>query len=212
MSSQTQLNSQNDFLASARKNNLCKEIRINCDEDTYLLERATLADINKIMNLEESGFAEGIRENTTTFQERISCFPDGFWILKLKDTERVIGYICTEIWDISKHNTLRDIFKLNHSPKDVHTHAGDTLYISSQTIDPDFRGKRLGDAMFKTAIEHITSLYPNIKKHMLIVNEDWHTAQRIYLKSGFTVQGKIDSFFHEHGAMPRGANIMIKHI
>ncbi|MDO7786572.1 GNAT family N-acetyltransferase [Desulforamulus aquiferis] len=167
---------------------------------------ATPEDIKDIMFIEDNSFEQGIREEEDVFLERIITFPNGFLLLEYKN--KVIGYICSEIWEYQENIDLLDL-KLGHSIKTIHDPAGEELYISSMGVLPEFRRKGLGELMFESLSNKLLKTYPKIKSILLIVSKNWLSAQRIYRKNGFREVATIPNFFqplnleHQDGIVMR---------
>lgn len=167
---------------------------------------ATPDDINNIMLIEDNSFRQGIREEKDVFLERIITFPTGF--LLLEHENRVIGYICSELWEYKENIDLVDL-KLGHWIKTIHDPAGEELYISSMGVLPEFRGEGLGQLMFESLLTQLLKTHPQIKSILLIVSRNWLAAQRIYRKNGFREAEIIPNFFqplnleHEDGIVMR---------
>lgn len=153
---------------------------------------ATLDDINDIMFIENNSFQQGIREEKNVFLERIITFPAGFLLLEHED--RVIGYICSELWRYKENIDLVDL-KLGHCIKTIHDPTGEELYISSMGVLPEFRGEGLGALMFESLLNRLLKTYPRIKSILLIVSRNWLAAQSIYRKNGFREIAIIPNFF-----------------
>lgn len=148
-------------------------------------------DINEIMLIEKNAFYEEIQENMDTFINRIKSFPEGFLIFK--DDDKCCGYFCSEIWDgscISKDN-----FLLGHSPLDKHSYSGNTLYISSFAILDSYKGKGFGKSLFFESLNFVLKKFDNIENLILLVNEKWISARKIYKSFNFEEVDIIKDFF-----------------
>ena len=190
--SQDFLMSKPDFEAYKNK------IQIRC---------ATRSDLSKIMQLEQQGFEQGIRESSLTYLKRISLFPDGAIISVFNNT--VIGCVFSEIWD-SLSDVKPEKFELNHDISDSHKCFGNVLYISSMTIDPSFRGLGFGKILFRKNIEFIMSKYSLLTDSALLVNEQWDNARRIYIDEGFRELFVIKNFFMPSDGVFHNGIVMIK--
>lgn len=169
------------------------------------------ADIDAIMQIENACFAPHIRETKETFLERINVFTDGFYLLRQAQDNKVVGYICTEIWErevdnlcktcakVNAHKVdstwARDDFVLGHSISTKHSNNGSNLYISSIALLPTLRGLGAGRAFFSAVIAQIAKNYPNIKNFVLLVCEEWMAARSIYQKEGFVQVAEFKDFF-----------------
>lgn len=164
----------------------------------FSFRNATLSDLDEIMVIENACFLENIREEPETFKERITVFPQGFIILIDNQKSKPIGYFSSEIWAENWKNqdaTIEEIFDLGHSIEKSHTFEGTDLYISSVAVLPDYRGQKLGETLFNSSLEMITSEFPKIKNMVLMVNVNWQNAIHIYRKAGFVEVLRVkDSF------------------
>jgi ribosomal-protein-alanine N-acetyltransferase len=173
----------------------------------FQVREANLADIDVIMTLESSGFAIGIREKREVFLGRIATFPQGFMIASDGMTSDVFGYICGELWPFRMSVTEKD-FAVDHNISVAHASAGSELYISSMTIRPDYRNRRLGAWLFVKCIEHAREACPQIASVILMVNDTWTHARRIYASQGFAEIAHFPDFFQPVGIPAQGASIM----
>lgn len=162
---------------------------------------AKSSDIYDIMKIEHSAFIPEIQESKETFEERLSSFPQGFFILsntfrdsilEIKKTQ-IIGYFSSEIWN--EFPKTNDIFTLGHSSKKAHNINGSVLYFSSFALLPSFQGKHLAEPFLKECLSSVCKSFPNIKKIVLLVNEEWLGARHLYKKLGFTDSRIIKDFF-----------------
>jgi ribosomal-protein-alanine N-acetyltransferase len=168
----------------------------------FRLRQATLEDLGDIMRLEESGFHPGSRESREVFLERIEVFPSGALIALRGD--RVIGCSFSEIWQHRDACEVRD-FSLGHSIQQHHDPAGNELYVSSMTVDPACRGTGIGERFFTNGIDYVTERFPTITSVLLLVNEEWRSALKIYRKAGFEEVAVLPDFFAAEGrAASRG--------
>jgi ribosomal protein S18 acetylase RimI-like enzyme len=172
---------------------------------------AVESDLNEIMRLEQSGFPYNA-ENSDTFVTRMRTFSVGFLVMEedcsddLKrsvpatstNSVHLIGYLCSEIWN-STQNWSPNNFLMNHNASALHTIDGNELYISSMTVDSNWRGKGLARMLFRTAIDEIFRQHPKLTSIILIVNEIWTYAKNIYVSEGFCSVGQIDGFFSAGG-------------
>jgi len=175
-----------------------------------VLMEAEPKDIDGIMELEHKGFEQSVREEKQVFLERINYFPEGF--LLLKDTTRdnkIIGYICSEVWKYNEQ-ILGGNFSLGHSIKDYHRIEESELYISSLVVDPDYHNQGLGKKLFDELIDKIHKNYAHIVSTVLIVNESWIKAQRIYRAKGFVPILDVDNFFPTSKGLSQKGIVMRK--
>ncbi|MEI8093132.1 MAG: GNAT family N-acetyltransferase [Spirochaetales bacterium] len=157
---------------------------------------ATPADLKSIMKLEHEGFVAGIRENAEVFLRRVEVFPNGFLLLKRDDA--VVGYLSSEIWPY-RDPFEPDWFLLGHDISTRHKADGDELYVSSMTILPEFRGQGMGSDLFRTALRQLEERYNGLHSCILLVNERWDHARRIYDSLEFRRIGTLKQFFQPQG-------------
>lgn len=173
---------------------------------SVILRSATALDLPSIMSLERSGFAVGIVEASEVFERRLRAFPEGFLLAGAPDPW---GYICAELWTswtLSPENTGR--FDLGHSIDQYHDIQGTVLYVASMTVHPGTRGQGRGRLLFSAALTHWKKCFPRVRQVVLIVNETWTEAQRIYRGAGLVVVGRLPQFFQVTGQKPTDALIM----
>ena len=168
----------------------------------FYLRNANLKDLDEIMNVEVQSFSQNIQEEKSVFKQRILTFNDGFLVFEADKSDlsksnaekfnaenfaetkqkKIIGYFCTELWEkIPK--TSQD-FTLGHDIQKVHSENGKILYISSFALLPDFRGNGNGKKLFTQSLNFFKSKL-NFEKILLLVNENWIPAKKIYLSCGF---------------------------
>lgn len=171
----------------------------------YNLRQAQLSDLEQIMDIEGQAFPPGIAESRETFIQRLSIFPQGFYVL-VDETGVCIGYIASEIW---QHYTKAD-FQLGHSIGAVHTPQGSQLYISSMGILPSHRGKGLGRLLVKGLLAETSKLFPNLTGSILLVSAAWQQAREIYRQEGYQEHDLIPGFFQPEGREPIDGVVMVK--
>jgi len=174
----------------------------------FQIRKATKKDIDSIVNIENNGFDEGLRETKDTFVERIEIFNDGFLVLTDEDS-KILGYISSEIWDYRLQVDEKD-FALNHSIRSKHKDSGDELYVSSMVLSKQMQGKGWGHILFDYLVDTIKEFYPNLKSSILIVGTKWKEAQKIYFNKGFLEIGVIKDFFQPLSGENSDAIIMRK--
>lgn len=158
-------------------------------------------DIPEIMKIERAAFIPAIQENQKTFEERLSVFPQGFFVLADNSDEtvlqngkaQIIGYFTSEIWRDFPEND--DIFTLGHSASKTHDINGSVLYFSSFAILPAFQGQKLAEPFLTSCLKSVCGAFPNIKKIALLVCEEWLGARHLYEKLGFKQVRVIKDFF-----------------
>jgi len=155
------------------------------------VRKAEIADIDGIMNVEQSSFHSSIIESQKTFEDRISLFSDGFLVAVIEN--QIAGYISSELWKFSEEAPISN-FSLNHSIFETHCDDGEELYISSIAVDPKFRGGKIGKRLFEELLKTIPKKY-KLKSMILIVNSNWEFAYNMYQKEGFIEICRIPDFF-----------------
>lgn len=168
--------------------------------------QAEPADLDCVMALETSGFAPGIVEERAVFSNRIASFPEGF-LLAYTEENRPAGYFCAEIW---AEWTLEDParFDLGHAIADWLDRQGAIVYVASMTIAPDHRGSGLGRALFRAGLEHMAQTFPQLREAILIVNEHWREARKIYVREGFGEVARLPDFFQPDSGPTGDAIVM----
>ena len=164
------------------------------------LVAATTADLDKIMDLEAKGFVDHLQEAREVYASRIATFPQGS--LMAYKNETCVGCLFSEIWNYHPAPSA-DYFALNHSIDNRHDLDGNEIYISSMTINPDYRGQGIGRELFTESLNYFANNFPKIRSAILLVNEHWTSAKTIYEQSGFEYLMTLDNFF---GSEPEKAN------
>jgi len=169
---------------------------------------ATEADIDEIMRIENNAFKTGIRENRTTFLDRLTVCPECFMVLSsanqsIREREecerfphrhdRLDGYLSAELWSRMPEPSF-EAYRLGHLSAERHHKDGTILYVSSFAVDQGARGGT-GRAFFTGSILRIRMEYPQITRIALAVNEHWQAARRIYDTEGFRCVAQIKGFF-----------------
>ena len=172
------------------------------------LRLATPADMPGIMQLEMTGFLPGIREEEAVFRDRLATFPSGFLVSDGADGG-LLAYLSSELWTAGVSLDDYD-FSIGHSARERHSDEGSVLYISSMTISPQARGSGLGRQVFEEGVALIDSACPNVREHVLIVNETWLAAKRIYDSAGFREVRRMPGFFQPHDLPAQAAIVMTR--
>jgi ribosomal-protein-alanine N-acetyltransferase len=170
---------------------------------------ANISDIEKIMELEEACFNKYTREKKEVYLERIDAFPDGFIVMQ--NGSEFIGAISSEIWQYVPYLN-REIFTLGHSIKEMNKPNGDELYISSIGIFPKYRNYGFGEELFLTLIKNIKLKYQEVIHGILLLNEEWKYAKKIYQKNGFEDVHVFNGFFVSDDGTNKNGIIMRKSI
>lgn len=161
---------------------------------------AKIFDIPEIMAVEHNAFIPEIQEKQKIFEQRLSVFPEGFFVLQDTSDEVIlrnkkaltVGYFCSELWGEIAGD---EFFTLGHSPKKTHRSDGTVLYISSFAILSSWRGSGNGEHFFCESVRSICGAFPQIQTVVLLVSTDWKGAQHIYTKSGFKTVRILKGFF-----------------
>ena len=150
-------------------------------------------DIHQIMNIERQSFIPAIQEKKRVFEKRLKIFPEGFLLLADCSDEVVLEN--PENLDKKSYKILEKRFSLGHNPVLTHKTEGSVLYVSSYALLKDYRGKGLGEKFFLNSLAALVSGLGGIKKVVLLVNEDWQAARKIYEKNGFKEKFTLKGFF-----------------
>ncbi len=178
----------------------------------YTLEPARPDDLDALYVVEENSFIDGIRETKEAFLERLEAFPGGCILLRSAPGGDSLGYLCAELWEDIRPPYAASRFELGHSAARSHNADGTLLYISSMGLLPSCRGKGLGKALFNGAVELILKNNPAVSRVILLVNEDWKGARRIYAQAGFAETAEFPAFFAGPDGVPRNGIIMEKNV
>jgi len=157
-----------------------------------VFREAKMTDIENIMKLEKKCFNEYTQENQDVYEERIRYFPEGFIVME--NDLCFYGAVSSEIWNYKKNIAIND-FTLGHSIKNKLDLNGNELYISSIGVFPQYRSNGYGKKLFNELIIHVKMIFPNVTKGILLINETWITAMKIYLDFGFEKIHEFPNFF-----------------
>jgi ribosomal-protein-alanine N-acetyltransferase len=175
--------------------------------ERFFVDRAEPADLGAVMELERASFAAGIVEDAAIFRARMETFPAGFLLLRDAETGAAAGYLCAERWAADPGDDA-DGFALGHDPAERYASDGPILYTASMAVSPAYRGAGLGAQLFSRGRERILSAAPGIDIELLIVNEDWTGARRIYERAGFAARAALRAFFAASDGTRRAAIVM----
>lgn len=148
-------------------------------------------DLESLMILEHSSFAQNTWEEKSVYEQRIRVFPEGnlgIWL-----DEEMIGFISSELWKYEEDYDKKR-FMLSHNIEEYHFYEGQELYISSFAIDKAYRGKGFGKEAFQLFLEKMKSLY-FLKSSILLVSDEWKNAKKVYENYGYKTKGYIADFF-----------------
>lgn len=161
--------------------------------DELTLRRAEPADLDRIMELERLGFAAANRESRAVYAQRMAAFADGS-LVACRERD-VVGCFFAEIWRDVAHFDAEQ-FALGHDILARHDPLrGDTLYVSSMTIDPILRGGGVGARLFKSCLGRVLGQFAQLRSVVLLVNEHWRPARAIYVAAGFEEVARLAGFF-----------------
>jgi len=172
-----------------------------------VFREAILSDIDNIMYLEEKCFNIYTQESKDVYENRIKHFPEGFIILENDNV--FCGAVSSEIWNYKENVFIKD-FNLGHSIKEQLDLNGNELYISSIGILPQYRSKGYGQLLFNELISHIKLLFPKVTKGILLINETWIHAMKIYQNFGFQYVCEFPNFFIADDKSKQKAIVMRK--
>jgi [ribosomal protein S18]-alanine N-acetyltransferase len=163
------------------------------ENKTIRIVEAAFGDLDRILELEHKGFVPGNRECREVYARRIEVFPQGALMAYVDSV--CVGCFFSEIWREETLNSV-DSFQLGHDIGDRHDSIrGKGLYVSSITVDPDYRGNGLGADLFAACIDRVCREFPAISSVNLLVSESWTHARRIYRKLGFAEIARLRGFF-----------------
>lgn len=170
---------------------------------------ATLADLDRIMALEVTGFDPGHWEPRHVYAQRVEVFPEGS-LMAFYEGEN-IGCVFCEIWPETNDNALQaDHFALGHDILERHDPVhGNTLYIASMVLDPALRGRSLGLPLFQGCLTTMAQAYNQLHSALLLVNATWTPARRIYMGAGFREVARFEGFFQPQ-AQPAQEGIVMR--
>lgn len=177
---------------------------------------AQAADLDAIMQVERTSFADGVAESTAVFAERLNAAQGCNHVLVHGETAAVCGYFTAEIWQAARFDAAA--FALGHPVHERHCPDGTVLYISSFALLPALRGKKItlsggaripsaaaqrtgaaqragaAKTFFRAAVNDTLYAFPQLERILLLVHEDWHKAIRIYESEGFTRTSVLEQF------------------
>ena len=162
----------------------------------FNIRKASFLDIEKIMAIENDSFIPEIREKREIFLERLSVFPEGFFLFEEKESGKAAGYFSSELWELIPD--FKD-FSVGHSIKKIHSAKGKIIYVSSFALLKNLRGKGNGTKLFNAALKELEACF-SPEKEALMVNEVWKGARHIYKKSGFMELCRIEKAFFPFNA------------
>lgn len=190
-------------------------------------------DIPAVMTIEHNAFIPQIQEKRRVFDARLQLFPQGFFVL-VDTSDTVIqehgsaltaGYFTSELWSsvpVPQHDqaleagvvpvlqpklekALTKQFALGHKMHATHQKSGSVLYVSSVALLQQYRGRGLGEAFFRASLSALCGAQSHIQSVVLLVNEEWQSARRMYDALGFVPLYALPEFFPSlHGKRADG--------
>lgn len=157
----------------------------------FNLRNATLDDIDSIMKVESAGFIKKIQEERKVFESRIVSAPELFLIFE-DENKNVAGYLSSEY--LKKIPQEACEIALGHNPQKM-TDEKNIIYLSSFSILPEYRGKGNGSLLWKKSLEYLQKKIDLDGTFVLLVNEVWKGAYKIYENSRFTKVKVFKDFF-----------------
>lgn len=171
------------------------------------LRSATLADLDTIMEMESAGFAAHHQELPDVYAQRIEAFPEGSLIAELDG--RIAGCFFSEVWQLAGCVPDAGHFQLGHDIRARHQpRQGRTLYVSSMTLAPAFRGRQLGQPFFAACLDRVTRSLSGLEEIVLLVNASWRGARQIYVATGFEEISRLPGFFGAAGTSVEDGIVM----
>ncbi len=158
----------------------------------FNLRNATLSDIDSIMNVESAGFIKEIQEERDVFEARIVSNPELFLIFE-DENKKIAGYLSSEYLKKIPQNACE--IALGHNPQKINDEKN-IIYLSSFSILPEYRGKGNGSILWKKSLEYFQKKIDSDGTFVLLVNEVWKGACRIYENSGFSKIKVFEDFFN----------------
>lgn len=168
---------------------------------------ATPGDLAQILRVESASFIPLITESGEVFAERIKKCPESFFVFTDGEDGRVFGYICAEKMDSVPRSSAR--LALGHTPRQ--SAAGTVLYISSFALLPEYRGRGLGGRLWRESVRLFSAL-PSVRTIILLVNEKWAAARKIYEDDGFRAVRTFPRFFPSENGTSAAGILMGKNI
>lgn len=107
-----------------------------------VIDRATKSDLSGIREIEES--VEGRNAaSMVTLRERLSTFPEGFLVARVRGL--VVGYLASCTWNRDHYTTFEELrdFKAQHDPK------GKYLYVIYVCVAKEFRRRKIATRLLQ---------------------------------------------------------------
>jgi ribosomal protein S18 acetylase RimI-like enzyme len=77
-------------------------------------------------------------------------------------------------------------------------------------VSPSYRRRGFGARLLSGLIERIGGAFPQAAGAVLLVNEDWQSARRLYARAGFTEKARLPGFFQADDGERRTGIVMTK--
>jgi len=143
-------------------------------------------------------------------------------VIKKNKSALVCGYLCGELWDFlpekaqldldssnlsekelkskkkeakSQEKKLEKRFSLGHNPLYTHKSNGSYLYFSSFALLKNYRGRGIGEKFFLNSLAALSSAFSQVKSIVILVDQEWENALKIYKKLGFSEKYRLEKFF-----------------
>lgn len=160
--------------------------------------------LDLLMDTEAQSFVPLLQENRETYKKRIAAYPDYIYFF-YDENNNYFGYFCGEFLNKVPENSKEIAF--NHIP--VTGKGRGIFYISSFAINKNYRQKHLGKTMFEMVF-NILIRDSSIKEMVLLVNEKWGSARRIYETFGFKVINEFPKVFPPETADKYTSGLLMK--
>lgn len=156
------------------------------------LRTATEADLDAVMALEFQGFDPAFHESRAVYLQRIQTFPQGALLAVRQGLP--VGCFFSEIWRAGSVSEVES-FAIGHDIRERHDTSGTALYVASMTLSPTLRGGGIGLRFFQACLDRLIAEHPALASVVLLVNEHWAPARRIYGHAGFVEERRLAGFF-----------------
>lgn len=147
------------------------------------IRTATMDDLDRITEVEHICFPEAEAATRESFERRLTCYPDHFWLLE--DQGTLVGFINGMVTDLPH---LTDEM---YEDASMHDENGGWQMIFGVDTIPSYRGRECAGRLIRRLIEE--SEKQGRKGVVLTCKE---ALVRYYAKFGFVDEGISDS---EHG-------------
>eukprot|EP01095_Lingulamoeba_sp_RSL-Kostka_P006296 TRINITY_DN1973_c0_g1_i1.p1 TRINITY_DN1973_c0_g1~~TRINITY_DN1973_c0_g1_i1.p1 ORF type:complete len:170 (+),score=38.72 TRINITY_DN1973_c0_g1_i1:83-592(+) len=145
----------------------------NHQNDLYVFFNINIDLLDSIYSLETSAFPEDEAASLESLKNRINQAGNLFYGIKKKETDELIGYICS---------TLSDKETLEHDSMLFHIENGNLLCIHSVVIKEEYQRRGLATKMMTLYVEQMKSI-ESITKIQLLCKDN---LKGLYTKCGFS--------------------------